>query len=209
MQVSSYWAVFVVFSAVAAVLPVKALESLEAEGVYLRLVEQLLQGETAIDYTALRKAYALTRPYEAEKLARLKGRADLFFRLGEWGEASRLGVEMIGINPAFAEAHMLLRGVYQEVDEPEEAAFHEAIARGLIDSLLASGDGRSEDTAYAVIDDSEVRMLSRLHAWVERGRSSRIRSGVAWITLDVTHPEERTIYFRVLRPLPPEDDDDH
>ncbi len=180
----------------------------EAEQVYLRSVERLMQGDTDIDYTALREAYAVTRPYEAERLAGLKARADLFFRMEEWGEASRLGIEMIERNPVFAEAHMMLRGVYQAVDEPEEAAFHEAIARGLIDSVLASGDGRSESTAYAVVDDSEVRMLSRLHGWMERARSNYIRDGRAWMTLDVIHPETRTVFFRILRPLPPDDDDD-
>ncbi|MCC5805111.1 MAG: DUF4919 domain-containing protein [Opitutales bacterium] len=180
----------------------------EAERVYLRSVERLMQGDTDVDYTALREAYAVTRPYEAELLARLKARADLFFRMEEWGEASRLGIEMIERNPVFAEAHMLLRGVYQAVDEPEEAAFHGEIARGLIDSVLASGDGRSERTAFAVVDDSEVRMLSRIHGWVESGRSNYIRDGRAWLTLDLIHPEKRTVYFRVLRPLPPEDDDD-
>ncbi len=180
----------------------------EAEQIYLRSVERLMQGDTDIDYTALREAYAVKSPYEAELLARLKARADLFFRMEEWGEASRLGVEMIERNPVFAEAHMMLRGVYQAVDEPQEAAFHEAIARGLIDSILASGDGHSERTAFAVVDDTEIRLISRLHGWMERGRSNYIRDDSAWISLDIIQPQTRTVYFRILRPLPPDDDDD-
>lgn len=180
----------------------------EAERIYLLEVEKLMQGKTEIDYSALREAYALTRPYHPNRLAQLKAQADLFFRLEAWSEASRVGVEMVELSPVFAEGHMLLRAVYEAVDEPEEAAFHHRVAQGLIGSVVASGDGRTQRSAYVVVDESEMRLLARLHGWVERSRSQSIRQNQIWMTLDLIHPESRTVHFRLLRPLPPDVGDD-
>lgn len=186
--------------------------NLSPDQIFLRSTEALLRGETGIDYGAFREAYALSQPYKVMEIARLKARADLAFRMEEWGEASRLAVEIIRLNPTFAEAHMLLRSVYQTVGEAEEAAFHYAVARGLIDSILAAGDG-SQSRPFLVVDDAEVRLILRLHGWGERTSSRSVGHGRQDARLEVVGPGgARTVWFRFLRPLgeeePDEEDDD-
>lgn len=177
----------------------------------MRSTEALLRGDTAIDFGAFREAYALSQPYRIMEITRLKAQADLAFRMEEWGEASRLAVEIIRLNPTFAEAHMLLRSLYLEVGEAEESSFHYTVARGLVDSILESGDG-SENRPFIVVDDAEVRLLLRLHSWGERASSRSVGRGRQDARLDVVGPGgARTVWFRFLRPLveaEPEDEED-
>lgn len=189
-------------------------QNLSAEQIFLRSTEALLRGDTDIDFRAFREAYALSQPYRVMEITRLKAQADLAFRMEEWGEASRLAVEIIQRNPTFAEAHMLLRSLYREVGEAEESAFHYAVARGLIDSILESGDG-SEARPFIVVDDAEVRLLLRLHGWGERASSRSVGRARQDARMEVVGPGgPRTVWFRFLRPLveeeldEEEDDDD-
>jgi hypothetical protein len=52
-------------------------------------------------------------------------------------------------------AHMALANGYAKQKDNVRSSYHRRFAKGLLDSILASGDGRSHDTAFKVIDISE------------------------------------------------------
>jgi hypothetical protein len=72
------------------------------------------------------------------------------------GEAALdAALRTLGSNYLEIEAHLLAASEYRATGDQAKAKYHESCARGLLDSVLRSGDGRTPGTAFAVISVAE------------------------------------------------------
>ncbi|MCL4239129.1 MAG: DUF4919 domain-containing protein [Anaerolineae bacterium] len=70
--------------------------------------------------------------------------------------------DLLSANYLDIEAHMVADYVHTLRGSGEQAAYHRAFAQGLIGAILATGDGRSQDTAFIVLSTAEEYTVLRL-----------------------------------------------
>lgn len=101
-------------------------------------------------------------------------------------------------------AHHFARVAYTKLGKSQLADLHRRIGTGLFQSLLASGDGRSPDTAMKVISVEEEYFFLRLRGETVKQQSLRNCAGRpcdVLKTIDARTSEEREWYFDVEAPM--------
>jgi hypothetical protein len=63
-------------------------------------------------------------------------------------------------------AHMVADYIYTSSDDLDNALYHRAIARGLIDAVLATGNGNDFHTAFIVINTLEEYVILRVLGYI-------------------------------------------
>ena len=74
---------------------------------------------------------------------------------GDTEAALKSANEIINHNMAEPEGHLLALIVYQKTGQQQEAVFQHNVVKAYLDSILASGDGKSSKTAFFVVDEGE------------------------------------------------------
>ena len=123
---------------------------------YEDLVAKLKSGDTKIDFTALRMSYSESKDASAYGADHESRRVmNLAVMDGQCAEAIKLADEILGKFYLSPDAHAAKSKCYSELKDATKAAFHKSIYLGLINSILAKGDGNTYDTAYRVITIEE------------------------------------------------------
>lgn len=123
---------------------------------YDDLVAKLKAGDTRIDFTALRISYSESKdasPFGADHESRRV--MNLASMDGQCAEAIKLADEILAKFYLSPDAHAAKSKCYSELKDTAKAAFHKSVYLGLINSILAKGDGNTYDTAYTVITIEE------------------------------------------------------
>ncbi len=131
---------------------------------YDELVARAKAGDANVDYLALRNAYAESPSYDpyGSKVGALQGEMFDAYRRADCAAVLAKAESILAVDFVHVEAH-LLAGLCQGKLRNEEAMRRERqIARGLIDSILQSGDGKSEASAFVVIQVAEEYSMLRL-----------------------------------------------
>jgi hypothetical protein len=132
---------------------------------YEDFLAQAKQDAAAVDFTALRYAYAesgLYNPYDADQ-ATMKQSMVKSFTEKDCANALKLAQTLLEKNYLNIDSHIASALCHESAKQAEPAKHHHAMARGLINSIMASGDGKTVETAFAVIAiDEEYRVLSML-----------------------------------------------
>lgn len=92
----------------------------------------------------------------------------------EYAQALPLATKLLTAHPVIQEAHDHASVASIQLGERERGLFHQRVARGLMDSVRRSGDGKTPATAYRIVYlQEELEALSGLAAGrVPQGRSS-------------------------------------
>jgi len=102
------------------------------------------------------------------------------------------------------DAHHISRLIYREMGNLKQQDFHHFVTKGLIDSILDSGDGKSAETAYQVISvREEYIILSVLGLKLEK-QGLMGSKGHSYDKMEVKNPrtqETAIIFFNVDLPL--------
>jgi hypothetical protein len=69
------------------------------------------------------------------------------------------------------DAHRVEQIACEALNDEQKARFHEAVARGLLRSILDSGDGKSAATAYVVISVHEEYIVLQILGLMPSGQS--------------------------------------
>jgi hypothetical protein len=110
----------------------------------------------AVDFRELRLAYARSPQYHPYSTERWPDRP-----LRELLDEKDTEMAIKAINRRLAtyyldiHAHLAAAYVYRRVGDEARSAHHRKCAKGLLDSIFESGDGRTYETAFVVIDVSE------------------------------------------------------
>lgn len=96
------------------------------------------------------------------------------------------------------EAHLLAALIHGRLDETEKAEYHEYFAERLLRSILESGDGRSRQTAFKVINVAEEYAVQGFLGLELRVQALSADQGHHLDEMDVLHPgtgKAATLYF--------------
>ncbi len=122
----------------------------------------------------------LTAAFEALQSARW---SDLLALTGKWTEQC----------PVDIEAHTLRAVALGESGRAADAEAHEMWARGLFEAVLATGNGKTPETAYRVIAEFEEYAMLRLFRYAPE-RQAIAPNGVDAMTV-LADGEAQVIYF--------------
>jgi hypothetical protein len=127
---------------------------------YGTLLTRLKQGDTNIDLPAFRTTTALKlgSAYAALEF-RTHSQAMKFFTSGNYQAALELANQTLDRNYASLYGHSDARLACQKLGNAAEAALHEKLLNALADSIMRSGDGKSLETAWFVVDVPEEYFL--------------------------------------------------
>jgi hypothetical protein len=173
------------------------------------LVARAEAGDKKVDYTALRSAYVYSEHWDFynPQVISLLQQATAAKKGGDCTTTMSATDDLLKLNFTVSEAHELRHDCLEGTDRAK-ARIESDIADGLTDSILASGDGESEKTAYVVnTREEEDRVLAHKHFQL-RGRQTEVRGAdghfydtVTAIGIDTTpyntFVRARTIYFDV------------
>lgn len=129
------------------------------DAAYLEFVKKVNSGDTSVDFRALRLACA-----EADRCdARGESKDLIAMRRAsqshDYREAAKIGEKLIRQGFPNIEAHAVCGNAYTALNDPRKAKFHQAVASGLIHSIMATGDGKSKESAFEVIGTQEEHVI--------------------------------------------------
>ena len=169
---------------------------------YATLLAKVKAGDTKIDYTALRLAYAASDGYDGYAMASGDAKNAMLAAFNR-GDCKKALVHALAVVEAVyidVDAHTVAGRCYGKARDAVKSAFHDAVVSGLEASILASGDGKSEKTAFiAVLIDEEYNVL-RLKKL--RRASQKIVKGKDGRAYDVMQASDAaggkaTVYFQI------------
>jgi hypothetical protein len=120
---------------------------------YGDLLAKLKAGDTKIDYTALRYAYAETDDYDGYGGAPNDPRRAMIeaFNARDCDAALKQVNIILDAFYIDIDTHIVASTCHREKLDLGKSAFHGSVANGLEQSILASGDGKTPQTAFVVV----------------------------------------------------------
>lgn len=196
MRVRAAFGVFAILAASA--------HAADAPG-YDDLLARLKAGDTAIDYTALRYAYADSPGYDGYNRGPGDARGNMIktFNGGDCAKALSHAFSILNAIYIDAEAHFVASRCYEKTGETSKAGFHHAIATGLEKSVFASGDGKSSANAFIVVRIAEEYYTLGLMGLQVNQQSLMQADGHSFDLMETTDTRGNsvTIYFQIDRLL--------
>jgi hypothetical protein len=129
-------------------------------------------GDTKVDYRMLRIAYSASKdasPYGSDRTARAVMNKAISEK--RYKDAIKSAEEILKTDYVNPFAHMAKAVAHRELGETDKYEFHKAVYLGLLNSILASGDGKTFDTAYVVISTEEEYAVMQALGFAVVGQS--------------------------------------
>lgn len=177
----------------------------EAADDYAAMVARVKGGDVAIDYRALRDAFAASPGYapyggdfDAPRDAMRKA-----FNAKDCAKAAASAEKVLDLLYIDIMAHLLSGRCHELAGDQAKADFHRKVARGLLDSIIASGDGKTPKTAFIVVRiDEEYDVLSALRLKLTT-QSLDSADGHAFDRMEVTSAsgQQSVVFFEIDRPM--------
>lgn len=147
------------------------------------------------DFLELRESYGARDDY-ASLCEEAQPRIDLFqaANAGAWDEVLEIAGPRLAACPVDIDAHYLSAIALSERDREAAASHHVAWYKGLIESILASGDGGSADSPYVVISVGEEYSILRAFR-LDLRNQQLVGGGVDAMATRNEAGEEHTLYF--------------
>lgn len=170
---------------------------------YQTLVTKVKNGDTHIDFGALRIAYTQTsqyNPYGKDENVPLMFEA---LNRQEFSKAIQYAQSVLEKNYVDIDAHYVLLSAYGETGNNERSEFHRSVAMGLIDSI-ATGDGSSPETALKVINVREEYIMLNIAGLEMQKQTLQQFNDKNYDVFDVINRESGqtfTLYFDVSIPF--------
>ncbi|MDQ7824928.1 MAG: ankyrin repeat domain-containing protein [Candidatus Eremiobacteraeota bacterium] len=172
---------------------------------YDSLLKELLgkvrKSDPTVDFTLLRKAYSrssLYSPYDMQRLEDTK-MVDALGNQGQWNKLLELTRHIFSYNPVEINSHFWSAFAHNKTGNAQMQQFHAYVYKGLLNSLQASGDGRSKETAYQVISiKEEYAVLENIEGLSLVGRQKIEDAASSYDVFEVqTQAGRETVYFNI------------
>ncbi len=112
--------------------------------------------------------------------------------------------ELLANEPLDINTHLQAAYIYDSLEVLDKAAYHRQFAKGLLESILQSGDGQSFDTAFTIIDRREAYALMIASALMPTGQNLLEQEGHFYLVVEYknTHTDlHGKMYFNVDLPI--------
>jgi Domain of unknown function (DUF4919) len=172
---------------------------------YTELTRKATVGDHSVDFTALRSLYPYTDQWDpyGNKTAALLDQAAAASKGKDCATALEKLDEILRLDFTIDAAHALRSDCLAATGRESASQTESDIADGLIHSLMDSGDGNSEDTAYIVMTErEEMDVLANRHL-VLKLRQTQVRgsNGHLYDEIQATSARDgesvKTVYFDV------------
>jgi len=168
---------------------------------YAALVTAAKDGDPGVDYTVMRQTYTQTPGYDpfGKKTDGLMKDAQAAYIAKDCKTALAKFKMAIAINFTLPDAHALSADCLEQQGDKKGMAREEAIAQGLFNSIIASGDGKSPKTAFWVVSRHEEEMVFSLAGLNAKGQTTLTtdRGPVDKFNATDEKGKRSTLYFNV------------
>lgn len=172
---------------------------------YADLLAKLKAGDTTIDYMVLRYAYAETDDYDGYGGAPNDSRRSMIdaFNARDCVAALKHANAILDVFYLDIDTHYVAGRCYGETLDIAKSGFHRAVANGLEQSILASGDGKTPETAFVVVLIDEEYYILRSKNLKMGGQSLVTSGGHAYDLMTATDEKGNkvSLYFQIDRIL--------
>jgi hypothetical protein len=169
---------------------------------YEQWVAMAEAGDPAVDFTALRQAYVRSPGYDGYGLSWADIRK-AFAATGparDCDKAVALSDGILKADYTYAVAHLMRSVCFGQKGDSVRAEREKFIYRGLLQSVLVSGDGKSPKTAYMVFTMAEERFVLAYFDQREKLQALVMESGHNYDRIDAVDGktgEAKSVYFNV------------
>jgi hypothetical protein len=181
-------------------LPFFALTTEEAKSIYAADTKKVRSGDLNFDWKEFRLAAAQDgaeyfdwHPVRAQFMQQLNS--------GDLQAALKSANEIINHNMAEPEGHLLALVVFQKQNRTEDAEFQHKVIDAYVHSILSSGDGKTSNTAYFVVNEGEEYFYLNILMGIGLPESQSLveKGGHSYDVLKVKDKDgnEREIWFNV------------
>jgi hypothetical protein len=169
---------------------------------YDTLVAAVKSGQDDIDYGILREAYARSSNYDPYGVKMPPSARDLFSvaNAGNCQKAVVIAESVLRVNFTYYDAHLILAACSKKLGNDVRERQEHKIAIGLMKSILASGDGKSPETAFAVVSIAEEYNTLRILKLRELKQALVNHEGHAYDLFEARRDGSDvpvTLYFRI------------
>jgi hypothetical protein len=181
-------------------LPVAALA--DPAGDYAALVTAAQDGDPGTDYTAMRQAYLMLPEYDpaGTKTEQLMRDGQTAYAAKDCKTALEKFKAATALTFVLSDAHALMADCLEQAGDKNGEKREEAIAQGLFNSILSSGDGAKPETAFRVISLSEENAILAV-AGVNGTKREIINTDAGPVEkisiADATTGQEGAVYFNI------------
>lgn len=165
---------------------------------FAQLLARAKKADPELDFTALRMAYAASdqySPYGGDRSIFEKALQDKNHQ-----EALRLGEAEVEKDFLNVWAHWAAWQGAQGLGDETRAAFHQYALRGIFQSIVNSGDGKSQETAYHVLSTDETYFVLAALGLRTKSQALQHKDGHSYdamTVVDVQSGTELTLYFNI------------
>jgi hypothetical protein len=133
----------------------------DAAGDYAALVTAAKEGDPGTDYTAMRQAYLMLPEYDpsGEKTEQLMRDGQAAYTAKDCKTALVKFQAATALTFILSDAHALIADCLEQAGDKDGEKREEAIAQGLFNSVMSSGDGAKPETAFRIITLSEENAI--------------------------------------------------
>jgi hypothetical protein len=168
---------------------------------YATLLASLKAGNTNIDYGRLRLSYVDSpESKQAKDVSKSEKAMIPAINAKDHKEALKNAEIVLANDYVNMDAHFVAFVANRELGATEKAEFHRTVFRGLVDSIIRSGDGKSTEKAWVVINVHEEYVILRVLGLRPSEQSLLNKDGHAYDEMKVKNVEdgiEQTFYFNV------------
>lgn len=174
---------------------------------YASLSKRLQDGDTSVDFRALRLAYAATPGYSPNRPTMLEHRRAMQKALSEskYDEAATRVQAWLAEDPLNPFAHLGAARVFEKTGQADKSKFHDEVAQAIGKSICGPGEGQDEAKPCPVISLDEELFYLAMHGLKFEGQHGQVcGDNLACDVFDVTDPKTNKgyiIYMDISRPL--------
>lgn len=169
------------------------------------LLEQVKQADPDFDFTELRWTFAQTAnydPYNFDESGLEDSMYDAYDNQ-DYELAIEIANQLLEKNYLLPDPHFIALQSYDKLGDQKNADFHNYFLRGLITSIAKSGDGRSPETAFIVVQIKEEYFMLNILGLQDSEQTFTEINGIPYDVfngIDETTNNPTTIYFDISIP---------
>lgn len=172
---------------------------------YAKLLARVKAGDMTVDFKQMRFAYMDSPEHKAAKDTDAEAEAMIAaVNAGDFPAAIKNADLVLASDYVDLDAHFAEYIAHRELHHEAESKFHKDVFDGLLHSITNSGDGKSEQTAYVVIQTHEEYVVMRVFGLTLDKQNLKRANHHAYDVIEATDQQSSqkvTLYFNIDIPM--------